>query len=122
MVMTLSKDRARKKRHQRVRKKIRGDAQKPRLNIYRSLKHIYAQIIDDSSGHTLVSASTNSSAFKEKNISSGNIEAARLLGEILAEKALQQGIEQVVFDRGGFLYHGRVKALAEGARNKGLKF
>ncbi len=122
MVMTLSKDRARKKRHLRVRKKIRGDAQKPRLNVCRSLKHIYAQIIDDSSGHTLVSASTNSSAFKEKNISSGNIEAARLLGEILAEKALQQGIEQVVFDRGGFLYHGRVKALAEGARNKGLKF
>lgn len=122
MARTLKKTIAREKRHLRVRKKVFGTAERPRLNVYRSLKHIYAQLIDDNSGHTLISASTLDPALKGQIKSTGNKEAARMVGELLAKRALEKGIEQVVFDRGGFLYHGRIKALAEGAREIGLKF
>jgi large subunit ribosomal protein L18 len=122
LARTLDKEQARKRRHLRVRKKVFGTAGKPRLNVYRSLKHMYAQIIDDNSGHTLVSVSTLDPSLRGQFSTRGNREAARLLGESLAQKALKMGIEQVVFDRGGYLYHGRVQALAEGARSRGLKF
>jgi large subunit ribosomal protein L18 len=113
---------ARKRRHLRVRKKIQGTAQRPRLSVYRSLRHIYAQIIDDIEGHTMVSASTKDTSFRKEFPETMNKEAARRIGELLARRALEKGIETVVFDRGGYLYHGRVKALAEGAREQGLKF
>ncbi len=110
---------ARLKRHQRVRKNISGSAERPRLNVYRSLNHIYAQIIDDTKGITLVSAS---SLDKDFNGYGGNIEAAKAVGNSVAKKALEKGIKAVVFDRGGYIYHGRVAALAEGAREGGLEF
>ena len=121
MPRALKKRAARKRRHIRVRKKIYGSAEIPRLNVYRSLKHIYAQLIDDYSGHTLVYASTLDPSLQGKLTVSGNQEAARLVGELLAKRALEKGIERAVFDRGGYLYHGRVRALAEGARSQGLK-
>ena len=107
------------KRHNRVRGKISGTAERPRLCVFRSENNIYAQIIDDVAGHTLVSASSVEKAFEGNG---GNIEAAKKVGAMIAERALQKGIEEVVFDRGGYIYHGRVKALAEGAREAGLKF
>ena len=109
----------RKIRHERVRKKISGTADRPRLCVYRSNAHIYAQIIDDVAGNTLVAAS---SVEKDFELSGSNKEGARAVGKLVAERALQKGIEEVVFDRGGYIYHGRVKALAEGAREGGLKF
>jgi len=111
-------------RHKRIRKKVFGTAERPRLAFYKSLHHLYAQIIDDEKGHTLVSASTISKDFVDKYGFRGgkNMEIAKKLGELIAEKALQQGITQVVFDRGGFKYHGKVKAFADAAREKGLKF
>jgi large subunit ribosomal protein L18 len=118
----LEKREARKRRHLRVRKKVNGAPESPRLNVFRSLKHMYAQIIDDASGNTLVFASTLDPSFKGQIAGTGNKEAARLVGELLAKRALEKGIEKVVFDRGGFLYHGRIKSLAEGARSQGLKF
>ncbi|HHU75448.1 MAG TPA: 50S ribosomal protein L18 [Firmicutes bacterium] len=113
---------ARKRRHVRVRKKIQGTAERPRLSVYRSLRHIYAQIIDDLEGHTMVSASTKDPSLRKELQETMNKEAAKRTGELLARKALEKGIDTVVFDRGGYLYHGRVKALAEGAREQGLKF
>ncbi|MBO5059386.1 MAG: 50S ribosomal protein L18 [Clostridia bacterium] len=110
---------ARLKRHQRVRKNISGSAERPRLNVYRSLNHIYAQIIDDTKGITLVSASSLDKDFSGYG---GNIEAAKAVGNSVAKKALEKGIKAVVFDRGGYIYHGRVAALAEGAREGGLEF
>lgn len=110
---------ARIKRHMRVRKNISGTAQRPRLNVFRSLNNIYAQIIDDVEGKTLVSASSMDKGFEGYG---GNIEAAKAVGKAVAEKALAAGIKQVVFDRGGYVYHGRVAALAEGAREGGLEF
>ena len=107
------------KRHNRVRGKISGTAERPRLCVFRSENHIYAQIIDDVAGNTLVSASTVEKSFEGKG---SNIEAAKKIGAVIAERALQKGIEDVVFDRGGYIYHGRVQALAEGAREGGLKF
>lgn len=107
------------KRHNRVRGKISGTAERPRLCVFRSENHIYAQIIDDVTGNTLVSASSVEKGFEGKG---GNVEAAKKIGAAVAERALQKGIEEVVFDRGGYIYHGRVKALAEGAREGGLKF
>ena len=107
------------KRHNRVRGKISGTAERPRLCVFRSENHIYAQIIDDVAGNTLVSASSVEKGFEGKG---GNVEAAKKIGAAVAERALQKGIEEVVFDRGGYIYHGRVKALAEGAREGGLKF
>ncbi len=103
----------------RVRKNISGTAEKPRLNVFRSLNHIYAQVIDDTKGVTLVSASSLDKGFEGYG---GNIEGAKAVGKAVAEKALAAGIKQVVFDRGGYVYHGRVAALAEGAREGGLEF
>ena len=110
---------ARIKRHKRVRAKISGTPACPRLSVFRSENHIYAQIIDDVNQTTLASASTVEKGFAGNG---GNCEAATAIGKLIAERALAKGIEEVVFDRGGFVYHGRVKALAEGAREGGLKF
>ncbi len=109
----------RMRRHKRVRAKISGTPQRPRLNVFRSLNHIYAQVIDDVSGVTLVSASTVEKGFENYG---GNKEAARKVGQAVAERAKAKGIEEVVFDRGGYVYTGRVQALAEGAREGGLQF
>jgi large subunit ribosomal protein L18 len=104
--------------HQRIRRKVRGNTERPRLAIYRSLNHIYAQVIDDRKGETLVSASTTEKDLRGN--SGGNLEAARRVGQTIAERAIAKGIEQVVFDRGGYLYHGRIKALTDAARAAGL--
>ena len=104
--------------HSRIRRKVKGDTEKPRLAIYRSLNHIYAQVIDDRLGKTLVSASTTEKDLRGN--SGDNLDAARRIGQAIAERAIAQGIEQVVFDRGGYLYHGRVKALTDAARAAGL--
>ncbi len=122
--MSWEKDRAeaRKRRHKRVRKKVFGTPERPRLCVFRSLKHIYAQIIDDTIGHTLVAASTLDPAIREKIKGKTKTEQAREVGLLLAQKALAKGITKVAFDRGGYKYHGRVKALAEGARKGGLEF
>ncbi|QUL97688.1 MAG: 50S ribosomal protein L18 [Candidatus Fermentithermobacillus carboniphilus] len=117
-----TKEEKRKRRHLRVRKKVIGTPERPRLCVFRSLKHIYAQIIDDMSQKTLVSASTLEPSFRETGKSGGNVEAASIVGKIIAKRALEKGIKKVVFDRGGYLYHGRVKALADGAREGGLDF
>ena len=111
---------ARVRRHKAIRSKISGTAETPRLNVFKSLNNIYAQIIDDTNGVTLVSASTLSKEIEVEN--GGNIEAAKEVGKLIAKKALEKNIESVVFDRGGYLYHGRVAALADGAREGGLKF
>jgi large subunit ribosomal protein L18 len=113
------KNQVRKKRHGRVRSKISGTAQRPRLNVFRSNKNIYAQLIDDVAGVTLVSANTQEKDFKEL---ASNIEAATKIGETIAKRAAEKNITTVVFDRSGYLYHGRVKALAEAARENGLEF
>ena len=118
MVNKPDKNEARLRRHRRVRGKISGTAERPRLDVFRSSKHIYAQVIDDVAGVTLVSASTVEKGFEGFG---GNVEAANKVGKMIAEKALAKGIKTVVFDRGGFVYHGRVKALAEGAREGGLE-
>ena len=120
MVNQKDKNKMRQKRHLRVRMNLAGTASLPRLNVYRSNKHIYAQIIDDEKGVTLVSASSNDKELKLANGS--NVEAAKQVGALVAKRALEQSITAVVFDRGGYLYHGRVQALAEGAREAGLKF
>lgn len=116
------KEAARQKRHRRVRKKVFGLPDKPRLSVFRSKKHIYAQIINDLEGRTLVAASTLSPEFQARGGKRTKTEAAKVVGEILAEKALQVPIRKVVFDRGGYKFHGRVRALATGAREKGLEF
>ena len=110
---------ARQRRHRKIRGKVSGTAACPRLNVFRSSKHIYAQIIDDVKGVTLVSASSNEKEFEGYG---GNKAAAKKVGERIGKRALEKGIETVVFDRGGYLYHGRVKELADGARESGLKF
>jgi len=104
--------------HHRIRRKVKGDTERPRLAIYRSLNHIYAQVIDDRLGQTLVSASTTEKDLRGN--SGGNLDAARRIGQVIAERAIAKGIEQVVFDRGGYLYHGRIKALTDAARAAGL--
>ena len=119
MVTKPDKNIARLKRHKRVRAKISGTPECPRLDVFRSAKHIYAQIIDDNAGVTLVSASTMEKGFEGNG---SNKEAARKVGEMVGKRAVEKGIETVVFDRGGYLYHGRVQELAEGARESGLKF
>jgi large subunit ribosomal protein L18 len=113
---------ARLRRKKRMSPKCRGDSQRPRLNIFKSSRHIYAQVIDDSKGQTLVAASTLGTELKGKDRGKGKLEVARKVGAILAEKALARQIQKVVFDRNGFLYHGRIKALADAAREKGLDF
>mgnify|MGYP001274357908 CR=1 FL=1 len=122
MITKPSSNIARLKRHRRVRKNVSGTAMRPRLNVFRSLNHMYAQIIDDTLGTTLVSASTQDTEIKEKGQYTGNKDAAKLVGELVAKRALEKGITKVVFDRGGYIYHGRVEALADGAREAGLEF
>ena len=118
MITQTQRNKTRQRIHARIRQKLAGTAKRPRLNVYRSLNHIYAQVIDDQKGETLVSAS--SLAMKLK--SGGNVAAAKEIGKAVAEKAVAKRIKQVVFDRGGYLYHGRVKALADAAREAGLEF
>lgn len=121
----LTRQERRERRHKRVRKRVFGTPERPRLNVFRSVKHIYAQIIDDTQGHTLVSASSldkEIKALRDGKNHGGDIEAARLVGELIGRRALEKGITKVVFDRGGYKYHGRVKALADAARSAGLEF
>ena len=122
MAKTNPRTKARLRRKKSIRKKIHGTAQRPRLAIFRSSNHIYAQVIDDTAGRTLASASTLSPELKGIEGHTGNKAAAQKVGNLLAEKALAAGVKTVVFDRGGFLYHGRVKALADAARESGLDF
>ena len=114
MIKRTSKNDIRVRIHTRIRRKVKGSPERPRLAVYRSLNHIYAQIIDDRAGRTMASASTAENG--------GNVAAAKAIGALVARRALDQGITQVVFDRGGYLYHGRIKALADAAREAGLKF
>ena len=113
---------SRLKRKARIRKKITGTAEQPRLSVFRSARHMYAQIIDDTTGITLVSASSVEKTFKEKPSFENKAAAANYVGQVVAERAKDKGIQKVVFDRNGFLYHGRIKALSEGARKAGLEF
>ena len=119
MLLKPDKNKIRQKRHLRVRNHVAGTAARPRLNVFRSLAHIYAQIIDDENGMTLAAASSLDKDFKGKG---GNIAAAKAVGAAIAKKAIEKGISEVVFDRGGYIYHGRVAALAQAARDGGLKF
>ncbi len=116
------KEKARYKRHKRIRKKNYGTSERPRLNVFKSLKHIYAQIIDDSSSSTLVFATSVDKELKGKLSTGGNIEAARKVGALVAKRAVNKGIKKVAFDRGGYPYHGRIKTLADAAREAGLEF
>jgi large subunit ribosomal protein L18 len=120
MIRAISRDEIRGRVHKRIRHKVRGTGERPRLAVYRSLKHISAQIIDDTGGRTLVSASSTEKSAAAP--SGGNVAGARQIGKVIAERAKEHGIKQVVFDRGGYLYHGRVKALADAARGAGLEF
>jgi|SRR5579875_1526276 len=122
MITKEDRNLARQRRHLRVRKRISGTPERPRLNVFRSNKHIYAQLIDDVQGVTLVSASTVEKDLRELAESGATVEAARKVGTLVAERALAKGMKAVVFDRGGYLYHGRVQALAEAAREAGLEF
>ncbi len=120
--MSFKKEKARKARHFRVRKKVVGTAERPRLNVYRSEKHIYVQVVDDFAGTTISAASSLDKDLKGKISSGSNMEAARSVGSLIAKRAADKGLTQVVFDRGGYIYHGRIKALADAAREGGLKF
>ncbi|NBJ70533.1 50S ribosomal protein L18 [Clostridium sp. 1xD42-85] len=121
MITKPDKNMVRKRRHARVRKTVHGTEQRPRLNVYRSNKHIYVQLIDDENSKTVASASTKDSELNLTGVTS-NVEAAKQVGEMIAKRAQDKGYKSVVFDRGGYLYHGRVKALAESAREAGLEF
>ena len=118
MITQTKRNEVRKRVHTRIREKLSGTAERPRLNVYRSLNHIYAQIIDDQKGETLVSASSLSLKLK----TGGNVATAKEIGKAIAERGIEKGVKKVVFDRGGFLYHGRIKALADAAREAGLEF
>ena len=118
MIPQRKRNEIRQRVHDRIREKMSGTTERPRLNVYRSLNHIYAQVIDDSNGTTIVSASTVQAKVK----TGGNVAAAKEVGKLVAERAKEKGIKKVVFDRGGYLYHGRVKALADAAREAGLEF
>lgn len=122
MIKTANRKEKVQKRHKSIRVKLAGTTEAPRLAVYRSTKHIYAQLIDDVKGVTIVSASSVDKDLKEKLGHGGNIEAAKAIGEAIAKKALKAGVKDVVFDRGGFLYHGRIQALADAAREAGLNF
>lgn len=126
MIPQISKDDVRRRVHTRIRKKLQGTDERPRLNVYRSLNHIYAQVIDDGKGLTIVSASTKSGVkdkeAKNKKKTGGNLASAKQVGKLIAQRAQEKGVKRVVFDRGGYLYHGRIKALAEAAREAGLEF
>jgi len=120
--VTVKRLAGRSRRKLRIRKKVHGTPERPRLTVYRSLKHIYAQVINDATGETLVAASTLSEELQGQLKATGNAKAAQAVGELVANKARERGITKVVFDRNGFLYHGRIKQLAEAARQKGLEF
>jgi large subunit ribosomal protein L18 len=120
--LTLEVTDARKRRRIRIRKKVMGTSQRPRLAVYRSLDHMYAQIIDDSNNNTLVSASSLDKEFKNEKSHKGNTKIAEKVGGLIAKRAVEKGFKKVIFDRGGYLYHGRVKALADAARKAGLEF
>ncbi|MCL2164007.1 MAG: 50S ribosomal protein L18 [Oscillospiraceae bacterium] len=122
MIKKPVKNEVRKKIHTRVRKKVSGTPERPRLNVFRSLNNIYAQVIDDTVGNTLVAASTLDESIKGTLKSGGNRAAAKAVGMLIAEKAAEKGVKKVVFDRGGYIYHGRVKELADAAREAGLEF
>jgi large subunit ribosomal protein L18 len=121
MITKPDKNSTRKKRHTRVRAKLSGTATRPRLNVFRSNQHIYAQVIDDKNSVTIASASTLDKELTS-SVTGSNVDAAKQVGELVAKRAIEQGIKSVVFDRGGYLYHGRVKALADAAREAGLEF
>jgi large subunit ribosomal protein L18 len=118
MISQKNRDEIRQRIHARIREKVAGSAERPRLSVYRSLNHIYAQVVDDSHGVTVVSASSKAAKLK----TGGNVAAAKEVGKLVAERAQEKGIKKVVFDRGGYLYHGRIKALADAAREAGLEF
>jgi large subunit ribosomal protein L18 len=118
MITQINRNEIRQRIHTRIREKMAGTEERPRLNVYRSLNHIYAQVIDDAKGVTVVSASSKAAKLK----TGGNIAAAKEVGKLVAERAKEKGIKKVVFDRGGYLYHGRIKALADAAREAGLEF
>jgi large subunit ribosomal protein L18 len=122
MEKTAQREVARKRRHRRVRKRVVGISQRPRFNVFRSLKHIYAQVIDDTRGHTLAAASTLDPELRDEVKGLTKTEQAKLVGGLLAKRALERGVKEVAFDRGGYKYHGRVKSLAEAAREEGLEF
>ncbi len=117
-----TREQIRSRIHERIRKRVAGNPGRPRLAVFRSQAHIYAQLIDDEAGRTLCAASTTEKASRQRSKKGANVAAAKVVGQLIAERAKAKGIEAVVFDRGGFLYHGRVKALAEAARAAGLKF
>jgi large subunit ribosomal protein L18 len=120
MIPDSSKDKVRRRVHERIRTRLSGTSERPRLNVYRSLNHIYAQVIDDTSGKTIASASTSGKKSGKKT--GGNVASAKEIGKTIAQRAKEKGIKKVVFDRGGYLYHGRIKALADAAREAGLEF
>ncbi len=122
MVSKVSRSKIRVKKHKKLRNKIQGTSQKPRLSVFRSEKHIYAQLIDDTKGNTIVAASTAEKEIAAKLEVTSNVDAAKVVGAAIAQKSLAKGINEVVFDRGGFIYHGRIKALADAAREAGLQF
>jgi large subunit ribosomal protein L18 len=122
MIRKTSKNEIRERVHVRIRKKLRGTTERPRLTVFRSTAHIYAQVVDDSKGVTLVAASSTEKAAAVKKGAGGNVAAAKEIGKRVAERAKENGINKVVFDRGGYIYHGRVKALADAAREAGLEF
>jgi large subunit ribosomal protein L18 len=122
MITPMNRSGERRRIHRRIRQKISGNADRPRLCVYRSSKYVYVQIVDDVQGKTLVSASTAEKDVRGELKQTGNIQASKVVGKAIAERAKAKGIETVVFDRGGYLYHGRVKAVAEAAREAGLKF
>ena len=121
MILAPRRNQIRQRVHDRIRAKMSGTAERPRLNVYRSLNHIYTQLIDDANGVTIASASTVTKKGTEKMVG-GNVEAAKAVGKMIAERAQAAGVKKVVFDRGGYLYHGRIKALADAAREAGLEF
>ncbi len=121
MILAPRRNAIRQRVHDRIRAKMAGTAERPRLNVYRSLNHIYTQLIDDANGVTIASASTVTKKGAEKLVG-GNVEAAKTVGKLIAERAQAAGVKKVVFDRGGYLYHGRIKALADAAREAGLEF
>jgi large subunit ribosomal protein L18 len=125
MIPQIAKNEIRQRVHKRIRRKLYGTGERPRLNVYRSLSHIYAQLIDDMAGKTLVSANSREGGKPEagaKKKTGGNVAAAKEVGKLLAQRAKAKGVDKVVFDRGGYLYHGRIKALADAAREAGLQF
>jgi large subunit ribosomal protein L18 len=121
-VLAESKKEGKQRRHERIRKKVAGTPDRLRLSVYKSLNNIYAQIIDDSKGHTVATASSLDKEFSDNKSHKGNVKTAKLVGELIAKRALEKGIKKIVFDRSGYLYHGSIKALAEATREAGLEF